>query len=152
MPICSDCGEENRKKALYCRKCGNKLTDGFYIKQKEKWGILHIGVLLISVIVLITSFGLIMGGTSLRSIQELMTDEEGFIMSKSQNMHVSSYAIVVEDMDFDIDPVAWRWFERTGGFLRFKITTESNKPDQAIFVGVARYQDVYDYLEPVITI
>lgn len=120
-----------------------------YVKQKEKWGVVHIGVVLIAVIILITSFGLIMGGTSLRSIQELMTDEEGFITSKTQKMLVSSYAIVVEDMDFDIDPVAWRWFERSGGFIEFKITTESNDQEKEVFVGVARRQDIQNYLDPV---
>ncbi|MFC1803803.1 zinc ribbon domain-containing protein [Thermoproteota archaeon] len=149
MTTCPKCGEENQKKAFYCRNCGEKLYDTMYVKQKEKWGIVHIGMVLIAVIILITSFGLIMGGTTFRSIQELMTDEEGFIMSKPLKTHVSSYAIVVEDMDFDIDPMAWRWFKRGGGFLEFKITTESNDPKKEIFVGIARHQDIHNYLDPI---
>ena len=120
-----------------------------YVKRREPWGIVHIGVLLFSVVLLIAAFGLIMGGTSLRGIQEIMTDEEGFIMSNTRRVQVSSYGIVVEDMDFEIDPVAWRWFERSGGFLRFKIITESNTPDKEIFVGVARVQDAFSYIEPI---
>ena len=149
MVTCPNCGEENRKKAQFCRKCGEKLQTSMYIKRKEPWGIVHIGVLLFSVVLLIAAFGLIMGGTSLRGIQEIMTDEEGFIMSKTKRLDVSSYGIVVEDMDFDIDPIAWRWFETSGGFLRFKIITESNNPGKEIFVGVARVQDAYNYIEPI---
>jgi hypothetical protein len=149
MVICSSCGEENRDKALFCRKCGEKLHRSMYIKRSEPWGVVHIGVLLLSVLLLITSFGLIMGGTSLRSIQEILTDEEGFIMSKTRRLQVSSYGIVVGDMDFDIDPIAWRWFETRGGFLRFKIISKSNNPEKKIFIGVARVQDAFHYIEPI---
>jgi hypothetical protein len=149
MVTCPSCGEENRKEAIYCRKCGERLQTSMYVKRKEPWGIVHIGVLLISVILLITAFGLIMGGTSLRGIQEIMTDEDGFIMSNTKRVQVPSYGIVVEDMDFDIDPLAWRWFETRGGFLRFKVTTEGNDPGKEIFIGVARVQDAYNYIEPI---
>lgn len=133
---------------MFCRKCGEQLQSSIYVKRKEPWGIVQIGVLLFSVVLLIAAFGLIMGGTSLRGIQEIMTDEDGYIMSNTRRVDVSSYGIVVEDMDFEIDPVAWRWLERSGNYLRFKIITESNNPGKEIFVGVARVQDAYNYIEP----
>ena len=148
MTTCPKCGEENRKEAVYCRKCGEKLQTSVYRKQPERWGLIHIGVLLISVIMLITAFGLIMGGTSLRSIQTIMTDEEGYIMSNTKLLQVSSYGIVVQDMDLNIEPSAWRFFERSGGFLKFKVITESNDPSKEVFVGVARYEDAYSYISP----
>lgn len=148
MVTCPNCGEENRKEALFCRKCGEKLQTSMYVKRREPWGIVHIGVVLIAVVLLITAFGLVMGGTSLRSIQYIMTDDEGYIMSKTRRIDVSSYGVVVEDMDIDIDPVALRWFERSGGFLSFKVITESNDPTKEIFVGVARVADAYSYIEP----
>lgn len=148
MVKCPSCGEENRKEALFCRKCGEKLQTSIYVKRREPWGLFHIGVVLVAVIMLIAAFGLVMGGTSLRSIQEIMTDEEGYIMSNTKRIQVSSYGVVVEDMDIDIDPVALRWFENRGGFLSFKMTTESNNPEKAIFVGVARKADAYSYIEP----
>ena len=148
MVKCPKCGEDNRKEAVYCRKCGTRLQSNIYVKRREPWGILHIGVLLLAVLLLIVSFGLIMGGTSLRSIQSIMSDEEGFIISHTQRVQVPSYAIVVEDMDFDIDPIALRWFERQGGFLRFKVVTVSNNPDKEIFIGVARQADAYSYINP----
>ncbi len=148
MVTCPNCGEENRNEAIYCRKCGTRLQSSVYVKRREPWGIVHIGVLLLAVLLLIVSFGLIMGGTSLRSIQDIMTDEEGFIMSHTQRVQVSSYAIVVENMDFNIDPIALRWFERQGGFLRFKVETESNIPGKEIFLGVARHSDAFNYIDP----
>ncbi len=148
MTACPNCGEENRKEALYCRKCGQKLQAGIYRKQKEPWGVVHIGVLLFSVLLLITAFGLVMGGTSLKSIQDLMTDQDGYIMSNTRRLQVPSYAIVVQDMDMQIDPMARRFFEQRGGFLEFKVITESNTPGKEIFVGVARYEDGFNYFDP----
>ena len=69
---------------MYCRKCGEKLQTSVYVKRKEPWGIVHIGVILLSVLLLITSFGLIMGGTGMRSFKDVMTDEDGYLMSKTQ--------------------------------------------------------------------
>ena len=148
MSTCPKCGEENRREAIYCRKCGEKLQTSVYRKQPERWGLVHIGVLLFAVILLITAFGLIMGGTSLRSIQTIMTDEDGYIMSNTKLLQVPSYGIVAQDMDLNIEPEAWRFFERRGGFLKFKVITESNDPTKEVFVGVARYEDAYSYINP----
>ncbi|MFH1178767.1 MAG: zinc-ribbon domain-containing protein [Candidatus Bathyarchaeota archaeon] len=148
MNTCPKCGEENRKEAVFCRKCGEKLQTNIYRKQREPWGVVHIAVLLFSVVLLITAFGLVMGGTSLRGIQEIMTDEDGYIMSNTKHFQASSYAIVAEEMDIEIDPVAWRFFERSGGFLKFKIITENNDPSKEVFVGVARYEDAFNYINP----
>ena len=149
MTSCPKCGTENREEAMYCRSCGARLQDKMYVKPRESWGIVHIGIILIAVIMLITSFGLIMGGASLRTIQDLLVDEEGFIISDPAEIDVSGYAIVLENMEFDIDPVAWQWFQNRGGLLTFKIVTESNNPSREIFVGIAREQDVGSYLDDV---
>jgi hypothetical protein len=147
MVTCPNCGEENRKEAIYCRRCGEKIQSNIYIKSREPWGLFHIGILLISVIVLIISFGLIMGGTSIRSIQELMTDKEGFIMSNTRLLEVPSYGIVADEIDFNIDPIGWRFFDHRGGFIKFKITTESTNHSKEIFLGIARQEDTHDYID-----
>ncbi len=148
MVKCPSCGEENRDKALYCRKCGEKLQTSMYVKRSEPWGIVHIGVILLSVLLLITSFGLFMGGTGMRSITNIMTDEDGYIVSKTKTIQVPSYGIVVDELDFEIDQAAWRFFQRQGGFLSLKMTTESNSPTNEIFVGVAPYAEAYSYIDP----
>ncbi|MBD3173368.1 zinc-ribbon domain-containing protein [Candidatus Bathyarchaeota archaeon] len=147
MVKCTNCGEENRKEAIFCRKCGEQLQTSVYIKQKEPEGVIHIGAVILSVVLLIAAFGLVMGGTSIRSIQELMTDEEGYLTSATKQVKVSSYAIVVDELDFHMDPVAWRFLQRRGGFLSFKLTTENNNSDKDIFIGVARVEDAYEYIE-----
>lgn len=148
MVECPNCGEENREKALYCRKCGEKLQTSIYVKRKEPWGIVHIGVILLSVLLMITSFGLIMGGSSMRSFQNIMTDDEGYMMSKTKTVQVPSYGIVADELNFELDQDAWRFFQRQGGFLSFKLTTTSNSPTKEIFVGVAPYNEAYSYFEP----
>ena len=149
MPECPNCGSQNRDEAVYCRSCGTKLHDRLYIKPKESLGIVHIGLILLAVVMLITSFGLIMGGTSLRTIQSLLVDEDGFMVSDPVEIDITGYALVLEDFEFEIDPVAWRWFQNRGGLLTFKIVTESKDPNKEIFVGIAREQDVRTYLDDV---
>jgi hypothetical protein len=149
MTECPSCGALNRDEAIYCRSCGSRLQDKVYVRPKESWGIVHIGIILFSVILLITSFGLIMGGSSIRTIQNILVDEDGFLTSDPAEIDISSYALVLEDMEFDIDPVTWRWFQNRGGLLTFKIVTESNDPSKEIFVGIAQEQDVKSYLDDV---
>ena len=148
MVKCPNCGEENRKKAMYCRKCGEKLQTSVYVKRKEPWGIVHIGVILLSVLLLITSFGLIMGGTGMRSFKDVMTDEDGYLKSKTQTIQVPSYGIVADEIDIELDQDAMRFFQRQGGFVSFKVTTESLDPTKEVFIGVARYADAYSYIDP----
>ncbi len=128
MKDCPSCGTENRDQAIYCRKCGEKMSQSIYVKPKESFGVIHIGVLLLSVILLITSFGLLMGGTTLRSIQSLVVDEDGYITSDPATIDLPGYAIVLEDIEFDVDPMAWKWIQGRGGLLKLKIITESNDP------------------------
>jgi hypothetical protein len=149
MKDCPNCGTENRDQAIYCRKCGERMSQSIYVKPKESLGIVHMGVLLLGVILLITSFGLIMGGTTLRSIQTLVVDEDGYITSDPATVDISGYAIVLEDMEIDGNPMAWRWIQSRGGLLKLKIVTESNDPDNEIFIGVARESDIRSYLQDV---
>ena len=149
MVDCPNCGTENRDQALYCRKCGKRMSQSIYVKSKESLDVVHIGVLLLSVILLITSFGLLMGGTTLRSIQSLVVDEDGFITSDSATVDLPGYAIVLEDIEFNVDPMAWRWLQSRGGLLKLKIVTESNDPSKEIFIGVARESDIRSYLQDV---
>jgi len=149
MIDCPNCGTENRDQALYCRKCGKKMSSSIYVKPKESLGIVHIGVLLLGVILLITSFGLIMGGTTLTSIQNLVVDDDGYITSDTATVDLSGYAIVLEDIEFDGNPMAWRWIQRRGDLLKLKIITESNDPDKEIFIGVAMESDLRSYLQDV---
>lgn len=149
MTECPKCGTQNREEAVYCRSCGATIQDTVYVKPRESLGIVHIGIILIAVVMLIASFGMIMGGASLRTIQELVVDEDGFITSDPAEIDVSGYAIVLEDMDFDMDPIAWRWFQNRGGLLTLKVVTESNNPSKEIFIGIAQENDVATYLEDV---
>ncbi len=149
MTTCPKCGTENRDEAMYCRSCGERLQQSMYVKPRESLGFVHIVIILVAVVMLITSFGLIMGGTSLRSIQDILVDDEGFLISDPAEVDVSGYAIVLEDMEFDIDPVAWRWFQQRGGLLTFKIVTESNDPSKEIFMGIAKRSDVQGYLDDI---
>ena len=97
MKDCPSCGTENRDQAIYCRKCRERMSQSIYIKPNESLSVVHIGVLFVSVILLITSFGLLMGGTTLRSIQVLVVDEDGYITSDPATVDLPGYAIVLED-------------------------------------------------------
>ena len=149
MKDCPSCGTENRDQAIYCRKCRERMSQSIYIKPNESLSVVHIGVLFVSVILLITSFGLLMGGTTLRSIQVLVVDEDGYITSDPATVDLPGYAIVLEDIDLDVDPMAWRWLQSRGGLLKLKIITESNDPGTEIFIGVARESDMRPYIQDI---
>ena len=84
----------------------------------------------------------------MRTVKDVMTDEDGYLMSKTQTIQVPSYGIVADEIDIELDQDAMRFFQRQGGFVSFKVTTESLNPTKEVFVGVARYADAYNYIEP----
>ncbi len=83
------------------------------------------------------------------AIQGTLFDQEGFIISEPSDIDVSGYAIVLEDLELDVDTEDWRWVQRKLGLLSFKIITESRDPNQEIFIGIARDTDIQSYLNNV---
>ncbi len=152
---CPKCGKENSDEAEYCRECGEQLPQKIkYVKSRDTaWGAGRIIIVLIAGIILIASFGMIMGGYSLRMIQDTIMDTDGYIMSGMRQVSSNTYAIVFEGIDINIeepnDPLGRRITEsigrNMGDLITLKITAKSNN-DKPLFLGIAQYSNVAPYL------
>jgi hypothetical protein len=87
----------------------------------------------------IVAFALLAGGCALVAIDQTQRDDDGFIMSPTEELSTPTYAIVSESVDLDTDA---EWALDT--FLgTVRIRTES---DRALFVGIGPAADVDRYL------
>jgi Domain of unknown function (DUF4389) len=103
------------------------------------------GVVLIIVGILagIVAFGLLVGGCALVAIDQAQRDDDGFLMSPTQDFASPTYAIVSESADIDSDSGE----SALDTFLgTVRIRSESVRP---LFVGIAPAADLDRYLEGV---
>jgi hypothetical protein len=156
VKYCPKCGKENRDEAQFCVQCGERLNGQVqYVKRRKTggWSAGRIVLVIIGAIILLPSFGLVVGGFSLRAIQETVTDTEGFIMSDVKQVDTNTYALVVENIDVNIaEPESPFGKEVTralgrdlADFARFKVNAVSNN-GKPVFVGIASYTEVSQYI------
>jgi hypothetical protein len=95
------------------------------------------------VIAALLSLGLLAGGTALVVVDQTQRDEDGFLMSPSEDFSTATYAIVSEsaDVDFGGSESAARAIL---GDVRIR-----SESDRDVFVGIARDTDVDEYLNGV---
>ena len=90
----------------------------------------------------IVAFSLLAGGCALVAVDQTQRDDDGFLMSPSEEFTTSSYAIVSESADLDS---GGEWALDT--FLgTVRIRSDSERP---VFVGIGSAADVDRYLEGV---
>jgi Domain of unknown function (DUF4389) len=110
---------------------------------RARGGAGRVVLIAVGVIAALLSLGLLAGGTALVVVDQTQRDEDGFLMSPSEDFSTATYAIVSESVDVDI-----------GGsedaaraiFGDVRIRSES---DRDVFVGIAREADVKEYLSGV---
>jgi len=100
-------------------------------------------LIVVGVIAALLSLALLAGGTALVVVDQTQRDEDGFLMSPSEDFSTATYAIVSESVDVD--------FGGSEGAARailgdVRIRSES---DRDVFVGIARDTDVEEYLSGV---
>jgi hypothetical protein len=154
VKYCPKCGKENNDKANFCVSCGEPFKGIEYVKRREPaWSAGRIILVIIGAIFLLTSFGMIAGGVSIRVLQESVVDSQGYIMSGVKQVTSNSYAIVVENIDINIaepsDPFG-REITRAigrdlGNIVTFKLIANSNNA-KPVFIGLASLTDVAPYL------
>jgi hypothetical protein len=91
----------------------------------------------------VLAFGLLAGGCALVAIDQTQRDDDGFLMSPSENFSTLSYAVVSERADIDTDGAEWA-LDTLLGTVRIRSESE-----RSVFVGVAPAADVDRYLEGV---
>jgi uncharacterized protein DUF4389 len=80
------------------------------------------------------------GGCALVAIDQTQRDDDGFIMSPSEDFSSPTYAIVSESAELDTDGAEWALDSFLG---TVRVRSESERP---VFVGIAREADVARYL------
>ena len=102
----------------------------------------RVALIVVGVIAGIVAFGLLAGGCALVAVDRTQRDDDGFLMSPSEEFDSPTYAIVSESVD--IETGGERALDSFLGTVR--VRSESDRP---VFVGIAGAADVDRYLEGV---
>jgi len=76
-------------------------------------------------------------------VDRTLRDDDGFLMSPTEDFSTATYAITSENADVDFDGPDWAATDFLG---TVRIRSESERP---VFVGIAREADVVEYLDGV---
>jgi len=97
-------------------------------------------LLVLGSIAAIFALGTLAGGCALVAIDQTQRDDDGFVMSPSEDFSSSTYAIVSENAELDTEGAEWALDAFLG---TVRVRSESERP---VFVGIARESDVARYL------
>ncbi len=100
-------------------------------------------LIVVGILAGIVAFGLLAGGCALVAVDQILRDDDGFIMSPDQDFASATYAIVSERADLDTEGAEWALDTFLG---TVRIRSESERP---VFVGIAPAAEVDRYLEGV---
>ena len=86
------------------------------------------------------ALGLLAGGCALVAVDQTQRDDDGFVMSPTQDFSSPTYAILSESADLDTEGAEWALDTFLGAV---RIRSESDRP---VFVGIGPAADVTRYL------
>jgi hypothetical protein len=147
MPYCKECGTENDEEAKFCQKCGTPLqVTGVVYRRSSDWHASRIVALIFGGFILIIALGLVAGGGVLIWSQTNITDRDGYMISSPAPLTVSSYAIVQNNVNIQIDNGFGAPMNQNIVSIKITATSNSGKP---IFVGVVSQQSAITYFNGV---
>ena len=111
--------------------------------QRPRGGAGRVVLIVVGVISALLSLALLAGGTALVVVDQTQRDENGFLMSPSEDFSTATFAIVSESADVDFGGSESAARAVLGGV---RIRSES---DRDVFVGIAEDTDVAEYLDAV---
>ena len=97
-------------------------------------------LLVVGSIAAVLAFALLAGGGAAVVVDRTQRDDDGFLMSPTEDFSTATYAIASESADVDLDGPDWATKDLLG---TVRIRSESDRP---VFVGIAREADVAEYL------
>ena len=100
----------------------------------------RIALVVVGTIAGLLALGLLVGGCALVAVDQTQRDDDGFLMSPTQEFSTPTYAIVSESADLDADGAEWALDAFLG---TVRIRSESDRP---VFVGIGPTDDVTRYL------
>jgi hypothetical protein len=102
-----------------------------------------VALLVAGSIAALLAFALLAGGCAAVVLDRTQRDDDGFLMSPTEDFSTATYAIASENADVDLDGPDWATTDLLG---TVRIRSESERP---VFVGIAREADVAEYLDGV---
>jgi hypothetical protein len=102
-----------------------------------------VALLVVGSIAALLAFTLLVGGCAAVVVDRTQRDDDGFLMSPTEEFSTATYAISSENADVDFDGPDWATTDFLG---TVRIRSESDRP---VFVGIAREADVAEYLDGV---
>ena len=100
-------------------------------------------LIVVGVITALLSLALLAGGTALVVVDQTQRDDDGFLMSPSEDFSTATYAIVSESADVDFGG-SESAAQAVLGDVRIR-----SESDRDVFVGIAQDADVEEYLNGV---
>ncbi len=107
------------------------------------WTAGRVVAVVIGSFLLLVSLGFIGGGIALVAADQTARDDQGFFMTDQRSLETGTFAITTEPMQVDVAGAADNVPRALLGDLKVEVTPTG---DQAVFVGVARDDDVDAYL------
>jgi Domain of unknown function (DUF4389) len=107
---------------------------------RRGWSGGRIALVVVGTIAGLLALGLLVGGCALVVVDQTQRDDDGFLMSPTQDFSTSTYAIVSESADLDTEGADWALDTFLG---TVRIRSESDRP---VFVGIGPADDVTRYL------
>ena len=107
---------------------------------RKGWTGGRIALVVVGTIAGLFALGLLVGGCALVTIDQAQRDDDGFLMSPTQDFSTPTYAIVSESADLDTDGSEWALDTFLG---TVRIRSESDRP---VFVGIGPADEVAQYL------
>ena len=100
----------------------------------------RIALVVVGTIAGLLALGFLVGGCALVAVDQTQRDDDGFLMSPTQDFSTPTYAIVSESADLDTEGADWALDTFLG---TVRIRSESDRP---VFVGIGPADDVGRYL------
>jgi hypothetical protein len=106
----------------------------------EGGGAGRIVLLVLGCIAALLALALLIGGCASVVVDRTQRDDDGFVMSPTEDFATATYAISSESADIDVDAPDWVLEDLVG---TIRIRSESDRP---VFVGIARSGEIARYL------
>jgi Domain of unknown function (DUF4389) len=107
---------------------------------RRPWTGGRIALVVVGTIAGLIALGLLIGGCALVAVDQTQRDDDGFVMSPTQDFSSPTYAILSENADLDTEGAQWALDTFLG---TVRIRSESDRP---VFVGIGPAADVTRYL------
>ncbi len=152
MPYCEKCGKEIDEDAAFCIHCGAPVEALGVVYRRPRvpgWNAVSILAVVFGGLLILVSFGLLVGGGAIIWVQSTFSDPEGFLMSRETRLQSDSHAMVLQEVNINLDVPSHVWTPKPSDLVTVKLVGRTNDPSKEMFMGVARDAEASRYLSSV---